>query len=625
MAGMSTTPAQSALPLALRTALKDGRAERSLQLERNSIDANARTAVLAFATEAPYQRYWGVEILEITPQAMRQERLRAGANLLVDHDTRDVVGVVESVEIGTDRVARAVVRFGRSVRAEEVWQDVQDGIRRNVSVGYTINSATLVSQTDGVETYVVKDWVPYEISVVSCPADINAGFGRSMEQSNPEPEPGAAPAADAQPEQENPPQEKTMSDIQTPEVRNHANEISKIAAGVPGGAELALSAIQRGLTVEQFQQEAIKALSNKPVPTADLGMTHKEAKRFSIMRALNAMANPSDMAAQRAAAYEFECSEAVAKVMGRAAQGFYVPNDVLKRDLTVANQASAGTLVDTTLMTGSFIDLLRAKMVMGGLGVQYIGGLVGDVDMPRQTSTAATYWVAEQGKPIKSNQAFDRVRLTPKTVGAKTVVSRKMRQQSSMDIEALIQRDLATSLALEMERVVINGSGENDEPLGLLNVPGFGALPGGPNGAAIGWDEIVDMETLVAVANADMGSLNYLTNTKVRGKLKKTFVDGPGTGERVWQNGAQPLNGYGCGITNLVPSNLTKGTGTNLSAAAFGDFSTVVVGNWGALDILIDNITGGDAGDISVRVLQDMDVAFRRLESFAVVKDIITG
>lgn len=619
---MSTTQ----IPESMARHLPQGRAERAFLVERQTIDEEARTAILAFASETPYERYWGVEILDCTAPSIRQGRLRSGANLLCDHNTRDVVGVVESVEIGADRVARAVVRFGRSARAEEVWQDVRDGIRRNVSVGYLIHKAQLVESVDGVDTYRVTDWEPFEVSLVSVPADATVGVGRSLT------EPAAAgveqvdpPATTTEPTQ--PQKEKAMTEaVEVVEQRNHAAEISKIAQGLPGGAELALSAIQRGLTVEQFQREAIEKLSTKPLPTAEIGMSKQEVKSYSLMRVINAMANPADMNAQRAAAFELECSATMANQLGRQAQGFFVPYDVLasKRDLTVASATSAGNLKETSLLTGSFIDLLRARMVIGGLGVQYLSGLVGDIDIPRQTGTATTYWLAEQAAPTKSDQTTDKVNLSPKTVGAKTVISRKLRQQASLDVEAMVQRDLATALALEMELAIINGSGASNQPRGILNVSGIGDVAGGTNGAAPTWANIVALETAVSVANADIGSLSYLTNAKVRGKLKNTSKVS-GQNGFLWESGQQPLNGYGAAVTNLVPSNLVKGTsGATCSAILFGNFSDVIVGMWGGLDILVNPYTGGDQGDVSIRVLQDMDVALRHPESFAAMKDALT-
>lgn len=602
------------IPEGLARHLQNGRAQRTLQIERAAIDVEARTVTLAFASETPVERWGSIEILEVSPKAMRQDRLRRGLNILLDHNWTDVVGVTKSVEIGADRIARAVTRFGRSARAEEAWQDVVDEIRINVSVGYIVHKAQLVETKDGVETYRVTDWEPIEISLVSVPADINVGVGRSAADPAPNPEPPketkmTEPVATTQP-----------AAPAAPAQRNHAAEISALAATVPGAQDLALRAIQAQQTVEQFQQDLIRHLATKPVPTAELGMEKKEVQRYSLMRMINARANLGDYDAQRAAAFEIECANEMTKKMGRQARGFYVPYDVLvsKRDLTVGNAASAGNLVANELLTGSFIELLRARMVIGSLGVQYLTGLVGDIDIPRQTGTATTYWVAEQGAPTKSNQIIDKVNMSPKTVGAKTVISRKLRQQSSLDVEAMVQRDLATALALEMERAVINGSGASNQPRGVLNVSGIGNITaGGP----LTWQTIVDLETHVAVANADMGSRAYLTNARVRGALKSTSKVS-GQNGFIWENGSTPVNGYNTAVTDLVPSNLGGGTD---SAIIFGNFNDLIIGMWGGLDVLIDQYTGGDQGDISIRVLQDMDVAVRHPESFAAAKDVATA
>lgn len=121
------------IPAALRTALaaEGNHCTRAFTVDRATINTEARTVQLAFASETPYERFWGVEILDCTPTAMRAGRLNSGANLLLEHCPDDVVGVVESVTVGADRVARAVVRFGKSADATEVFQDVVDGIRRD--------------------------------------------------------------------------------------------------------------------------------------------------------------------------------------------------------------------------------------------------------------------------------------------------------------------------------------------------------------------------------------------------------------------------------------------------------------------------------------------------------------
>ncbi|MFN3297895.1 phage major capsid protein [Caldimonas sp.] len=616
------------LPANLARHLQKGRAERSLLVDRQAIDEDARTATLAFASETPYERIWGIEILDVTATSMRQGRLRSGANLLVDHDWKDVVGVVESVEIGADRVARAVVRFGKSARAEEVWQDVRDGIRRNVSVGYIIHKAQLVETKDGLETYRVTDWEPFEVSLVSVPADATVGVGRSADDAGDAPAavesaPAAAAASDSEAQLTPISEEKAMTDkVEVIEQRNHAAEITKIAASIPGGAELAMSAIQRGLTVEQFQREAIEKLASKPVPTADIGMDKKEVKRYSVMRAINALANPTDAGAQRAAAFEREVSDAVSQKLGKQARGFLVPFEVQQRDLVVGTPTAGGNLVATDLLAGSFIEVLRNAMVLPGLGTQMLTGLVGNVAIPKQTGAATAYWVAESNAPTESQQTIGQVTMSPKTVGAWTEISRKLLLQSSIDVESMVQTDLAAVLGLAIQQAAISGTGNSNQPSGLLTLI-TPSVAGGTDGAAPTWAHIVELESDVAVANALVENMAYLTNAKVRGKLKTTSKVS-GQNGFVWESGDTPVNGYRAAVTNAVPSNLTKGSGSNLSAIIFGNFRDLVIGMWGGLDLMVDPYTGSTAGTVRVVALQDVDVAVRYTESFATMVDAVT-
>ncbi|WP_077345023.1 phage major capsid protein [Comamonas kerstersii] len=635
-ANTATTPAtaQDAVPAGLLRHLQDGKAVRSLQFERSTINEEARTVVLAFASETPVERWWGIEILDCNASAMRQGRLRAGANLLCDHNQRDVVGVIESVEIGTDKVARAVVRFGKSARAEEVWQDVKAGIRRNGSVGYLIHRAVLAEERDGLETYRVTDWEPYEISLVSVPADASVGVGRSLATSA-----QATPAATSttpSPTEENRAMTTEATTAAAPAAapaqpaqaaqRNHAVEIAALGKTVAGGAELAMSAIQRGITVEAFQRELIEHMASKPKPTADIGMTDKEVRSFSIVRALHALANPMDQAAQRAAAFEFEASAAAAQKLGKQARGIMLPHDVLRAsDLVKGTANKGGNLVATELLSGSFIDMLRNAMVLDSMGVVTLTGLVGDIAIPKQTGAATAYWVAEDGAPTASGQTVGQVPMSPKTVGAYTDISRKLLLQSSIDVEGMVQSDLARVLGLAIQQAAINGSGTSNQPKGILG--GHVVNPtilGGTNGAAPTWEHIVGLETAVSVANADVGTLAYLTNAKVRGKLKTTSKVS-GQNGFIWENGDTPLNGYRAAVTNAVPSNITKGTATNCSAAIFGNWADLVIGMWGSLDLTVDTITLGTSGAVRVIALQDVDIAVRNAESFATFADILTA
>lgn len=614
--------------------LKPGsKVSRAFQITRSEVDSENRTVSLAFASEFPVERWWGKEVLDMSPASIRLDRLRSGGPLIMDHDTTDQVGVIESVEIGVDRVARALVRFGRGARADEVFNDVVDGIRRNVSVGYVIHRAVLQEEGDDGDVYRVTDWEPYEITICSVPADPSVGVGRATEE-NPvvqiiERSEPKMPEGNKINEQELIAR-GTSEGVQVE--RKRVAEITAMGAQFRqyGGDKMAGEAIQSGKGSDEFRAQLLQHVAAAPKPTADIGLTDGEVRGFRFLRLMNALANPQDKKAQDAAAFEMECSRAVAESMGRSPQGFFVPNDVIRsqhRALNVGTATAGGNLVATDLLSQDFIELLRNAMVLSGLGVRTLSGLVGNIAIPRQTGGATAYWVTEGNAPTTSQLAVDQVAMSPKTVGAYTDITRKLLLQSSLDVEMMVRQDLAITLGLELERAAINGSGSGAEPKGILNTVGIGSVAGGTNGLAPNWGHIVDLETNVQVANAAVGSLGYLTNAKVRGKLKKTEkAAGATVGNFVWEKDSEPLNGYKAAITNMVPSVLDKGSSTGIcSALLFGNFADLVIGLWGALDITVDPYSNSTSGTVRIVTLQDADVAVRHAASFAAMKDALTA
>ncbi len=609
--------------------VREQRFRRDLAIDRaagSAITDDDRTVEVAFSSEEPYERYFGIEILDHSPSAVRLGRLQSGGAVLVDHDTRDHVGVVELARVDGDRRGRALLRFGRSARAAEILQDVRDGIRSLVSVGYRVHDLVLDRRGAKGEpdSYRVTDWEPFEISLVSVPADPSVGVGRSDTQSTRiqeihmditthEQPAAAAPAVD------------------TREIENKARtaELSRIRGIQSIGdhfklGDKATKAIESGVSLDEFRALTIEHLGQtaKPVDT-DIGLTAREVKQFSFLRAIHALANPTDRRAQEAAAFEYECSRAASEQMGKSARGMLVPSDVLKRDLSVGTTTAGGHTVATDLLSGSFIDLLRNRSYMMQVAT-VLSGLNGNVAIPRQTSGATAYWVAEAGAPTESQQAFDQVTLTPKTLGGYTDFSRRLMLQSSIDVEAMVRRDLATVLALELDRAALHGSGSSNQPTGVAATAGIGSVAGGTNGLAPAWSHIVALETEVAIDNADIGALMYVTNAKVRGKLK-TVEKASSTAQFVWTDGDTPLNGYRSLTTNQVSSTLTKGTSSGVcSAIFFGNWADLLIGMWGGLDLLVDPYTSSTTGTVRVTALQDVDVAVRHPESFAAMLDALT-
>jgi HK97 family phage major capsid protein len=579
---------------------------RSSILDSPMIDSEKRTVELSFSSEAPVERAFGYEILDHAPSSIRLGRLQPKGPVLVDHNPSDPVGVIETISLDPDKKARARIRFGNSLRAQEVFQDVVDGIRHQVSVGYRIHQ---VKQQDAT-TVRVMDWEPLEISFVSLPADITVGVGRTSTSS--------FNLKETPMETENTiPLEQITHQTREAET-TRLRELAQLGSQF-NQSQLASEYIERGDSVSDFKEILLKNLSSKPLSPqteSSLGLSEMEVKRFSFVKAFNALANPSNPKAQKEAAFEIEVSRATAQKLGREPQGIMVPPDVLKRGLTTGNSEST---IGLDFMAQSFIEMLRNRAVVLPK-VTLLSGLSSPVKIPRQSGGATAYWLKEGQAPENSNQSFDQVALTPKTLGAYTDITRKLLLENSIDVENLVRRDLATTLAQEIDRVIINGSGKDNEPLGILNLPDMGLITLGANGGALSWKQVVQLETEIAADNADIGQLYYITHARVRGQLKQT-EKAANTAQFLMQESAL-LNGYQTLISNQVPSNLAKGTAKNLSALIFANLSDVLVGMWGGLDLTVDPYSMSTSGTIRLVALQDIDIAFRHLESFAAIKDI---
>lgn len=611
--------------------INTGVLSRSFNLDREAvIDEEKRTVQLSFSSDVPVERWFGMEVLDHSPESVNLERLNGGAPLLMDHDASDQIGRVESATVDGNR-GTAIVRFSKSARGSEIYMDVKDGIRQNVSVGYRINEMELDLErsTEDEEYYVAKRWMPFEISVVGIPADSGVGIGRAegddnittitnyLETKMSEEVVKAEPVVSAPVVDE----AKIRQELHA-EIVKRSNEIDAIVKKNPSLEDLGREYKSNTLSINDFREVALKSLDTskpeKPAIDSAIGMSQKEVKQFSVVRAINAL-QTGDWSR---AGFEKEASVAQGEKLGKTARGFFLPTDV-QRDLTVGTATAGGNLVATDLLSGSFIDLLRNKMQVMDLGATMLTDLQGSVAVPRQSGGSSAYWVAESGAVTESQAAFDQMTLNGKTVGAFSDLSRKLLLQSSIDIEAFVRNDLATTLALEIDRSAINGSGSSNQPTGILNQSGVASVVGGTNGAAPTWANIVALESAVANANADVGSLAYLTNSAVRGKLLTT-EKASGTAQFVW-NDNNTMRGYNAAVSNQVPSNLTKGSTSNsCSAIIFGNFADLVIGMWGGLDIAIDTSTGSTSGTVRVVALQDLDIGVRHAASFSKMVDATT-
>lgn len=296
------------------------------------------------------------------------------------------------------------------------------------------------------------------------------------------------------------------------------------------------------------------------------------------------------------------------------------------RDLTATGAALAEGGFTIATQLGSLVDRLRKKLIMQSMGVTMLGGLQGNLDIPKVAADDQAVEKAENAVSAESSATFSKISMAPRRLPVFAEVSRQLLLQSSVDVEAWLRSDLAFQIAQVMDTRAINGSGVA-QPYGILNAAGVGAVALGANGAVPTYDMIIDLETAVANLDADVGALGYITNTKVRGKLKKTLVAANTAGEMVWdrKNPSSPLNEYKTGVTNIVPSNLVKNaSGAVCSAMIFGNYNDALMGQWGGLEFLVNPYSKDTEGLIRINCWTFFDFLLRRVESFAVVKDILT-
>ncbi len=604
---------------------------RFLTISPQDLDAKARTMRFPFSSETTVDRAWGGEVLVHDPASVRLQRLNSRAQLLFNHDVNDVIGVVEHAQIGGDRRGYATVRFAKTARAEEILSMVQDGILANVSFAYRIHAA---EETPGNTVYRVTDWEPLEVSIVTVPADPSVGVGRSFVDDEIEvriERTASTPAdvADPQPAFNAVTQEVIRMDMQVPaavqnaEVRNDGTEIERLRIKTINTLARQHKVddktrdewIDAGTTGDEAAQKVLDILAERsrsnPQTEAKVGLSSKEIKNYSLMRAIQAAADKN----WNKAGLELEVSREIAKRMNRMPDeySFFVPfevqqRDVQKRDLTVGTAGAGGYLVETQNV--GFVELLRNRSVAFNVGARRLSGLQGNLTIPKQSAAATAYWLSTEATAItESQQTFAQISMSPKTVGAYTEISRQLLLQSSPDAEGLVTSDLANVVALAVDLAVLNGSGASGQPTGILNTAGIGAV----TGTSLDYADVLEFQTDVAAANVVPASGAYVTTPAVAALMMQrarfTSTDTPLWEGNIWDG---RMSGFRAMSSNQIPA----------ATMLFGDFSQVVVGEWGVLEIAINPQANFPAGIIGVRAMYSVDVAVRYASAFSAASSI---
>ena len=303
---------------------------RDMDIEVDHVAIAARDAnstdvriPIALSSETPVERFdpWEGEryneVLDHSPESVDLSYARDGMPFLLNHDTGDQIGIIENVALGVDRKLRGMVRFSRSARAQEIKQDILDGIRKKISVGYRIDPSAMETTREAgaaMPTMRAKRWTPLEASSVPIPADYAVGVGRAV------PEVLTTPAPKAK---ENPPMsdENRAADTGAAPTEN-GNGKAPASAGVvvsvrdrsedngPSWADVAVAGQIHGMSekVAEWQaagksaRDIMKGIADQvrenlargPVIKPKVELTAKEEREYSFARALLSSAEGSD-------------------------------------------------------------------------------------------------------------------------------------------------------------------------------------------------------------------------------------------------------------------------------------------------------------------------------------------
>lgn len=598
-----------------------------------AVDEETRRVRIGVSSEEPVERDFGMEVIDHSRESMNLDFLNSGrAPLLLDHDMTKQIGVVETVEMDEDaRRLRAVVRFGKGEDASEVFNDVRDGIRQNISVGYRIDGRV---ERDGDTDDIVRvKTTPMEISIVSVPADQSSlvGVGRSV----------------SDPLQSSVTQEIKMTDTTENQgidldavkaeavrtARKNDSEILAIAAK-HNKRDLGEAAIRDGLSVDQFRGTLLDAIGDdKPLdaPANVIDAPVKETRSYSLGRMVKAQATGD----WREAGLEREINDEITRQVGRSAEGVYVPDFAWQQRGPLSTAATGGSgaevvfddFVPTEHRGDMFIEALRARQVLGGLGTTYLSGLTGRIKMPKLATGANAAFVEELADVGDGAGTDGGVTLQPRTMGAFVEMSRLLVMESVPAIEQIIRNDLLASAADRTEFYAINGSGSSGQPTGILNTSGINNLDisSGTDVDALTWADIIALVKLVEEDNGIVNSAaaGFLSHPAVKAKLASTAKVSSTDSVQILDAPWTELYGQPIEFTSNVPTTLDPGDGGNdASALIYGDFSQLMIAQFGAPSILIDPYSNSKSGTIRMVLHAELDVGVRNAVSFAKTDEV---
>lgn len=666
--------------------------KRSFAISQSEYNQETNEIAISFSSEQPVLRDFGYEVLKHTRSAINDERIVGGLPLLWNHNRDQQIGRANGITLDmASKKLRAVVKFSRNEFPQSILRDIQDGIVTDVSFGYMVDDFEVDQSNrsqDGVPTYNVTRWTPFEVSFVTIPADITVGVGRAMGCEDPKMEMKADPdAAQEEDEQDGGAddaiekvEEKALdavdgdddSEVTEPDTEKESETQDKRNLGLGENAQTIIStstqkvettSLQRksnmenstrqetlaimglatklGLaseasemlaserSIEQVKSDLLAlAATKQPKVSAEPHIDARDLKGYSIGKAIRAQLT-NDWSE---AGLEREASKFLSRKLNREASGFFVPTSAFRAANTM-NTGGTGQGKELVFNEyAGFIDLLRPSSKVIQLGAQVFGGLTNNLTFVQETAAPVTYWVGENSGADVTDTKIGTTQktLSPKQLMAQLSYTRTQLMQSVEAMDSLIMARLVREHAIAIDAAAIGykSTVTNAPTGGILLDSGVPVTALATNGQAItnsaSVAAVFGLKTVVNKNNALSDACAYLTTPDMQGKLEITAVPGATVAQAAWA--FDKLNGFKAVSSANVPANLDKGTSTGVChPVIFGDFSNLIVGDFGALDITVDPYTLGGQGLTRILSNQLADIGITRPTAFAVIKDALNS
>ena len=604
--------------------------KRNLRIDNISENENSSNKLtFSCASPAPYTREYEDliynEVLEISDTSIDFTRLvDQRSPLLFEHDMEKQIGVVDRAFIKDEKLY-VDVRFSKSKFAQEILADIKDDIRRNVSIGYIVNDYQMVENENDIPTMLVKNFTIYEVSIVSAPADPFVGVNRNLKiglkkmenEENIEEE--VKPQEDVVVEAVDETKackvdetkevvEETVEETPVEEIKeevveevvqeeNNDSEAEEIrAAGeLAGEEELAEECIKGKKSLEDFKNlvKSKRNINSNKNDKKDIQMK----KYFSISKAIrNACSQYKGDVSK-----DFE-TQIIAD--NKRALGIGEEYDVVISRRALAPTATNGQeLITGEYLPQEFVPALRPVTALSKTGYRIIPSTGHSVSFAvvTQGSTAKMYDL--DGNLEDGDLKFATKELKPRKAGVCVPIPYSLLLQARPEIDAIVSDDIVKALDELRDNMALIGTGENNQPVGIVKTVGVNNVP---VSSIFTYEGVCDAERLIRDSNDMSENLFWVMNSKNYAKFKTTLKDDVAGAEYLMEDGK--INGYEAVINNSLDDN----------TIILGNFDELVIADFDGLMLKVDDITFVKKGAVQIIATTSFDCICRRPASFTV-------